>query len=135
MTPKEIIKAFVEAVNNQDWRRLETLVAPDFVRHSIAAGVPGIRSREDLIRFLCSEYKTFPDAQEQINDTIEEGDKVATRMCFRGTQSGSLGQYPPTGKGLSSEYIAIYRIQNGLIVEAWAEWDNLASLRQLGHAC
>jgi predicted ester cyclase len=34
---------------------------------------------------------------------------------------------------MNAEYIAIYRVQDGQIVEAWVEWDNLAGLRQLGH--
>ena len=28
----------------------------------------------------------------------------------------------------------IYRLESGRIVEAWAEWDNLAGLKQLGHS-
>jgi predicted ester cyclase len=31
-----------------------------------------------------------------------------------------------------AEYLAIYRLPDGRIVEAWAEWDNLAGLAQLG---
>ena len=46
-------------------------------------------------------------------------------MRFRGAQAGILGTYPPTGKPVDSEYLAIYRIEGGLIVEAWVEWDNL----------
>jgi predicted ester cyclase len=55
------------------------------------------------------------------------------RISFSGTQLGALGAYPPTGKRLASEYLAIYRLEQGTIVEIWAEWDNLHSLIQLGH--
>lgn len=34
---------------------------------------------------------------------------------------------------MTAEYLAIYRIESGLIVEAWAEWNNLSGLIQLGH--
>ena len=129
---KAIVQAFVDAVNNQDWQAIETLVAANFARHSSAAGEIGVHSRLDLITFLHAEYITFPDANEQVVDILGEGDKVAVRMRFRGTQTGILGTYPPTGKTVDSEYLAIYRIEGGLIVEAWAEWDNLASLKQLG---
>jgi len=30
-------------------------------------------------------------------------------------------------------HIAIYRIEDGRIAEAWAEWDTLSGLAQLGH--
>jgi len=132
MGSKAIVQAFVDAVNNQDWQAIETLVAANFARHSSAAGKIGVQSRLDLITFLRAEYITFPDANEQIVDILGEGDKVAVRMRFRGTQAGILGKYPPTGKTVDSEYLAIYRIEGGRIVEAWAEWDNLASLKQLG---
>jgi predicted ester cyclase len=45
-----------------------------------------------------------------------------------------MGSFPPSGKVLDANYIAIYRIENSRIAEAWAEWDNLAGLKQLGHA-
>jgi hypothetical protein len=38
MNPKQTIQAFLDAINSQDWIRLDSLVATDFVRHSIAAG-------------------------------------------------------------------------------------------------
>ncbi len=92
-----------------------------------------VRSRADLVGFLRREYETFPDAQEAILDIFAEGEKVAVRHHFRGTQHGAMGSYLPTGKAMNAEYITIYRVRNGQILEAWAEWDNLAGLRQLGH--
>ena len=133
MDPKQTIQAFVDAINSQDWTRLDSLVATDFVRHSIAAGEPPIRSRADLVKFLRHEFEAFPNAQEMILDIFAEGEKVAVRHHFRGTQYGLIGSYLPTGKTMNAEYIAIYRVRNGQILEAWAEWDNLAGLKQLGH--
>lgn len=130
---KAIVLAFVESVNSQNWDRLDELVAPDFVRHSHAAGPPGVRSRDDLKRFLRGEFETFPDAHETVEDLLAEGDRVAARHRFRGTQHGPLGSHPPTGRTMTSEYLAIYRLADGRIAEAWAEWDNLSGLTQLGH--
>ena len=131
---KSIIRAFVDAINAKDWVRLRSVLAPDFRRHSVAAGEPGVCSAEELIRFLMAEYATFPDANETLLDLVAEGDKVAARHLFRGTQLGAMGQFPPSGKVVEATYLAIYRIENGCIAEAWAEWDNLAGLRQLGHS-
>ena len=133
MNPKQIIQAFVDAINSQDWIKLDSRVAPDFVRHSIAAGEPPVRSRTDLVSFFRREYQTFPDAQEMVLDIFAEGEKVAVRHHFRGVQHGAMGSYPPSGKTMNTEYIAIYRVRNGQILEVWVEWDNFAGLRQLGH--
>jgi steroid delta-isomerase-like uncharacterized protein len=130
---KAVVRAFVEAVNAQDWPRVIDLLAPDFTRHSAAAGEPQVRSAKDLVAFLQAEFATFPDAKETLVDLVAEVDRVAARHQFRGTQLGPMGPFPPSGKVLSSHYLAIYRIENHRIAEAWAEWDNLAGLKQLGH--
>ncbi len=130
---KAVVRAFVEAINARDWDRFDNLVAADFVRHSSAAGQPAARSRADLRAFFQAELSAFPDHHESIEDLLAEGDRVAARHRFRGTQHGPLGPYPPTGKVLTADYIAIYRLHDGRIVEAWAEWDNLSGLAQLGH--
>lgn len=130
---KRVIRAFVEAINAKDWNALAEVVAPCFVRHSCAAGAPGIRSRDELIQYLRSESAAFPDARECIEDILAEGSKVAVRHRFTGTQRGSMGPYPPSGRSMTAEYIAIYRFEGDVIVEAWAEWDNLSGLVQLGH--
>jgi steroid delta-isomerase-like uncharacterized protein len=133
MDPKQTVQAFVDAINAQDWSRLDAVVAQDFVRHSIAAGDPPVQSRADLVEFRRREFQIFPDAEEIILDIFAEAEKVAVRHYFCGSQHAAMGSYPPTGKTMNAEYIAIYRVQDGQIVEAWVEWDNLAGLRQLGH--
>lgn len=130
---KAIVRSFVDAVNAQDWQALKRIVAPHFVRHSTAAGLPSIQSCDDLVQFLQQEYATFPDAYETIEDMIAEGNKVAVRHRFQGTQKGWMNAYPPSGNGMTADYIAIYRLEGGCLVESWAEWDNLSGLTQLGH--
>jgi len=130
---KAVVRAFVEAINAQDWGRLAELVVPGFVRHSGAGGPQPVRSRDDLVRYLRAEYQVFPDARESIEDLVAEGDRVAARHSFRGTQLGPMGPYPASGRTMTANYLAIYRLEDGRIGEAWAEWDNLAGLTQLGH--
>ena len=131
---KSLVGSFVAAINAQDWPRVLDSVASDFTRHSTAAGEPPVRSAKDFLAFLQAEFATFPDATENLLDLVAEGDKVAARHRFRGTQLGPMGSFPPSGKVLDANYIAIYRVENSRIAEAWAEWDNLAGLKQLGHA-
>lgn len=64
---------------------------------------------------------------------FSDGTKVAARHSFTGTQLGPLGDHPPNGNRVRSVYIALYQVEDGRIREAWAEWDNLADLHQLGH--
>jgi steroid delta-isomerase-like uncharacterized protein len=128
---KHLVREFVCAINARDWDGLERTIATDFVRHSSAA--PSVGSREELKEYLRRECEVFPDARESIEDILAEGDKVACRHRFRGTQVGAMGAFPASGRVLTADYLAIYRVYGGLIVEAWAEWDNLSGLAQLGH--
>jgi steroid delta-isomerase-like uncharacterized protein len=74
----------------------------------------------------------FPDFQVTIEDQIAEGDKVATRVTFRGTHKGEFRGVPPTDKQVSYSGIAIDRIAGGKVVEMWHEADTLGMLQQLG---
>ncbi len=130
---KRLVHDFVDAINRQEWAALDRIVSPTFVRHSVAAGSQRVESRDDLKRFLQAEYITFPDAYESLIDLFAEGDRVAARHRFTGTQRGAMGPYPPSNRSMQSDYIAIYRVENGQIAEAWVEWDNLSGLAQLGH--
>ena len=66
---KRIVLAFVDAFNGQDWEAIDRLVSPEFIRHSDAAGKPGVRSRDDLKWFIRTEYATLPDARETVEDS------------------------------------------------------------------
>jgi predicted ester cyclase len=74
----------------------------------------------------------FPDFRLVIEDQIAEGDRVVTRVTFRGTHLGEYRGIPPTGRLVAYQGIAVDRIAGGKVVEGWHEADNLGLLRQLG---
>jgi predicted ester cyclase len=96
MDPKQTVQALVHAINSQEWTRLDFLVTTAYVRHSIAAGNLPVRSRTDFVMSLRREFETFPDAQGTILDIFAEGEKVAVRHHFNGTQRGAPGSSPET---------------------------------------
>lgn len=130
---KALVSAFIDAINHRNWDRLDNIVAHKFVRHSFAAGEPGVKCRGDLVEYLRTQESIFPKFKEKILDLVAEGDKVAVRQQFKGTQLGDMGPYSASCKDVELEYLAIYRIENNTIIESWAEWDNYTSMKQLGH--
>ncbi|HBS07053.1 MAG TPA: ester cyclase [Leptospiraceae bacterium] len=131
---KDLIRRLVRAMNERDWRGVRNTLHPDFQRHSHAAGESVVEEGEDFVLLLRGQFEAFPDGQEEILDMIGEGDRVAARHRFKGTQTGALGPFEPSHRSLVSEYIAFYRFADGRIAESWAEWDNLSALEQLGHS-
>lgn len=129
-----LVRSFIDAINAQQWDRLEEFVSPDVVRHG-QLGQPPRRGLEDFRRFLIGEAATFPDAHEEIEFLVDGGDHIAARIRFQGTQLGPLGPYPPSGRKLTACFLTIWRMQDARIAEIWAVWDNLEALVKLGHIC
>lgn len=131
-TNKELIRRFTDVTNSADWGRLAELVAENFQRHSAATQGPKVSSRDDFIQLQQSFLTSFPDQEVKIQQLVAEGDYVAMRAIYSGTQSGPLGSFPATGRKVEAPFLGVFRVEDGLIVELWVEWDNLAMLSQLG---
>src|SRR4051812_33155683 len=95
---KAALRAFIDAINARDWPKVESLVAPDVVRHGSTPGRDRSQGRDSMLAFLRGEAEAFPDSRESILFLVAEDDRVAARLRFRGTQLGQSGPYPPTGK-------------------------------------
>ncbi len=67
-----------------------------------------------------------------LDQLVAEGDLVAVRATYSGTQEGPLGELPATGRTVRAPFLGLFRIESGRIAELWVEWDNLAMLTQLG---
>jgi steroid delta-isomerase-like uncharacterized protein len=133
MSHKELIRSFINAINEQDWDRATGFLHPGVVRHRQPPFQGELTGRAEFREFLVREAETFPDAIERIHLLVEEGVYVSALLSFRGTQAGALGPFPRSGKVLEAEYQCLFRIEEGQIAEVWAHWDNLHALIALGH--
>lgn len=128
---KSIARRFFEdAYNTGNIALLEQLLAPTYVDHKAPPGTPP--GPQGIAQIITMFRRAFPDLQFTIEDQVAEGDTVATRYTFRGTQQGELMGIPPTGKHVSIGGISIYRIADGKMQQAWIEYDMLGLLQQLG---
>ncbi|KAF0246625.1 MAG: hypothetical protein FD180_444 [Planctomycetota bacterium] len=77
---------FDEVWNRKDAAAIDRLASPQCVVHGLpeggAGGIAGFRA------FHQAFVSAYPDMQVAIEDLIEEGDRVAWRITFRGTHSG-----------------------------------------------
>ena len=62
------------------------------------------------------DFDAFPDYHTTIEDIIAEGDKVVVRATDHFTDQRD-------GKQVALTWIEILRLENGKVVEAWAEAD------------
>jgi len=129
---KAIVMNGIEALDNQEYERLGEFFAEDFKRHCQATPDVEVNSLDEMIGFVKTWYKAFPDMKAEYHMVIAEGDLVAVYATFVGTHEAPMGDIPATGKTMDSETFAIFRVENGKIAESWVTWDNLAVMKQLG---
>jgi steroid delta-isomerase-like uncharacterized protein len=125
---KALARRAWEVLDNPDL--LDEVYAADVVWHEPDQEVQGIEEAKQFVGM----YKTaFPDLNVTVEDVIAEGEKVVTRVTFRGTHQGEVEEFgPPTGRQIELTGITISRIEGGRIVEDWDSYDNLSIMQQLG---
>jgi predicted ester cyclase len=110
---------------------LDEVCADGFVDHD---PIMGDQDVEAVKRTIGAYREAFPDLSFTVDDVIASGDKVVTRWTGVGTfENEFMGQQPTHEKGDPVHGIGIDRFdENGKIVEAWAQWDALTFMRDIG---
>jgi predicted ester cyclase len=129
---KRVVANFVEVCQNQhDLAAADEIFHPDFVNHYAPVGrpiPPTPRPAGGFQTFYGMLLRAFPDATMEINEQLADRDLVATRKTLRGTHRGEIWDLPPTGNRVELEFIDIFRIKDGKLVEHWTSMD-IAALR------
>lgn len=120
---------FEEVVTRGDLALADELLAPDYALHF--PGSPPV-DREGHKGLVMMFRAGFPDWAETVDDVIAEGDKVVVRVTGKGTHDGEFQGVAPTGRHVTCTGVGIGRVANGRIAEAWAEYDALGLMQQLG---
>ena len=109
----------------------DEVLALDYVDHD-PASPEEIRGPGGFKRFVATARSAFPDTHVRIEDQVAEGDLVATRYVYSGTQEGELEGIPPTGNRVEFSGIIIDRFSGGKLAESWDNYDALGVMQQLG---
>jgi predicted ester cyclase len=84
-------------------------------------------------RWITPFRVSFPDVHMEIVDLVAEGDKVVGRFTCSATHLGEWLGHAPTGRRFERvDEVAIFRLRDGRITNAWSLEDTLSRLRQLG---
>ena len=130
---KAVIRALEEAWDAGKLDEVDRLVAPDFNSHAALPGMPQNQEVRTMIHTM--SMGAMPDRKVEIQDMIAEGDKVVVRCRVTGTNNATgfpwLGA-TANGAELDFEWISIYRVKDGKVVEHWGVNDALSLLQQTG---
>src|SRR5439155_20587747 len=82
---------------------------------------------------LYSDYATaFTDFRINPDDTLADGNKVVVRYTFTGTHKGALAAIPASGKQVTVQGIAVFRLAGDKADEVRFVWDKFALMQQIG---
>jgi predicted ester cyclase len=128
---KRLVARFLDEVYNQgNLAVADELVARDYTSHNRleieVLGPEGIKATARAQR------AAFPDQRTHLDELIAEGDKVVVRGRDTGTHTGEpFAGIQASGRPFEITWIDIFRVEDGLLREAWLEIDTAAFRRQL----
>jgi steroid delta-isomerase-like uncharacterized protein len=128
-TNKTVAVQTMEALDRRDLDRVRANMAPNSRFYGWA---PEPLDADGHKAFMSTLLTAFPDSRFVVDDVIAEGDRVAVRHHLQGTHQAELQGVPATGRPVEVNAIVIFRIENGMIAEAWLNADIMGMMQQLG---
>ncbi|MBL7832196.1 MAG: ester cyclase [Saprospiraceae bacterium] len=77
-------------------------------------------------------FNSFPDIHFDIKTAISDGDFVAILWVMSGTNTGKIGDCPPTNKKIQADGITIYHFNAGKVCGHTQVYDRTTIMKQLG---
>ena len=109
---------------------LDDLLSPSYVRRRGPASASQDRDQfKDSIRAV---REAFPDLRTDIEDIVEDGDRLAIRWRSTGRHTGTFLGVPPTGKPVEVSGATFARFDGPDVTEEWVTFDSRQLLEALG---
>ena len=102
---------FDDFVNRRDLGAVDRNLLPDFLDHDGPGGAKVDRERDRAM--MAGMHAMFPDLRVEVRDAVAQGDKVAVRNVWTGTDAG-------TGRRVEFHGFVMWRVAGGKIAERWA---------------
>jgi steroid delta-isomerase-like uncharacterized protein len=122
---------YTQARNEHNPDMLNQVYLPDVVVHDPMVAEP-IQGLDALKQYYERSQMAFPNLKISLDDLYVDGDHVIWVWTFTGTNTGPMGDTPPTGKSVTFKGVAIDKISNGKIAEEWLYFNALVPYTQLG---
>lgn len=101
--------------NEHAFGRLEEFVANDVEINGEPQGLQGyVDGLEEVVR-------AFPDYHWELRHLLIDGSWIAAHFIDHGTHAGAFRGLPATGRVVTTQEFAFYRIAAGKIAEVWGD--------------
>jgi predicted ester cyclase len=124
--------ALARRLYNEAWGEKKLLVVDEIASEDF---FDRRRNREGSAAFkqaISDLHHAFPDLNVEIEEQTAEGDAVATRIIFSGTDRGGVLYYPPTYETATFDGTFTDRFEDGKLIKHDGEMDEEILMEQLG---
>jgi predicted ester cyclase len=88
------------------------------------------------VQSVLAEYRAllvaFPDLHVTVDEVIETGDRIVTRLNVGGTHTGQWGRHAPTHNIVHIEICEVAECCDGRLITRQLYWDRYTVMQQLG---
>lgn len=129
-----VVRGFIEDVRSgRHPERADRYLAPKVLAHQVTSEGPSVIERtpanyEAHVREFLALFGPF---RLEVTEFLAGSDRVYVRWRQEGRHVGSFDGETPTGRPLTDIGSAVYRVQDGKIVEYWIQADRLGLQMQL----
>lgn len=110
---------------------IDKLMDEDFVEHEdVPPGIPP--GREASKAMIAMMRSAFPDFRADVDELLQDGNKVIARARFSGTHQGEFMGMPATGNAFDINVIDIIEFQGDKAIAHWGVMDTAKMMEQLG---
>lgn len=122
-------RVYSEVWTQADFSQVANFIAPEMTYHIRGKSIQ--LGPESLIEIVSRWKSAFPDIRFEVEELIAEGDKVAARIKYTGTQLGAWKDIPPTGLKVEVREMMFFRFRDEQIIEVWEVTDEFSQREQL----
>ena len=126
-----LLDRYMETMNNADMALIDEIISPEYVLRSPMFPEP-IVGIDGYKAVVTNTTNTFSEFRAVIDEVAVHGDQIWGRFSLSGTNTGPLGDLPPTGKSFRITGFAVTRVADGMIMEDETSWNVLDLYQQLG---
>jgi steroid delta-isomerase-like uncharacterized protein len=107
----------------------DEVIHPDFIRHGSSGTLRGLAA---FTRYVSHYREAFPDLAFAVDDWFATRDRIMVRYSFTGTHVRPFMGVAASGRKVSADGVAIYRVAGRKLVEVWDYLDLFGLTRQMG---
>ncbi len=116
---KALVHRMMEAIGAGNVRDVDGIFAPNWINHD--PSLPPMTGRDGARQLINLFSSAFSSMHLEVEDIVAEGDKVAGRWRFGGTNTGAFQGMAPTGRSVSIT-------ATGIFASRTAGWPRIGSI-------